>query len=199
LYAGAWAVHATHPFPVHLALSRSVFGRGPLFLCGIAAAAIYLRVGDRWRERLARTSRVPRAAADVLVVAVIIALELRLNAFPANSDWAWELSPAWHIVAGPLWAALLLLLVVAPLLTKRLFCNSVLTHLGLVSYSLYLTHAPLIVFGVAAVNAHSPALLKSRSAALGVEATLLALCVALASVTYALVERPILLRKERLR
>jgi len=142
---------------------------------------------------------VPRAAADVLVVAVIIALELRLNAFPANSDWAWELSPAWHIVAGPLWAALLLLLVVAPLLTKRLFCNSVLTHLGLVSYSLYLTHAPLIVFGVAAVNAHSPALLKFRSAALGVEATLLALCVALASVTYALVERPILVRKERLR
>jgi len=140
-----------------------------------------------------------RAAADVVVVAIVIALELRLNAFPANRDFAWELLPAWHIVEGPLWAALLLVLVVAPLLTKRLFCNGVLTHLGLVSYSLYLTHGPLIVIGVAAVKAHYPALVESRATALGVEATLFALCVALASVTYALVERPILVRKDRLR
>jgi peptidoglycan/LPS O-acetylase OafA/YrhL len=199
LYAVVWAAQARHPFPVRLTLGRSLFGRGPLFLCGIAAAAIYLRAGARWSERLARSSRLRRAVADIVVVAIVIALERLLHGFPANRDFAWELLPAWHLVEGPLWATLLLVLVVAPLLTKRVLCNGVLTHLGLVSYSLYLIHPPLIEFGVVAVNTRYPALLESRATALGVEGTLFALCVALASVTYALVERPILVRKERLR
>src|SRR5262249_56130924 len=111
--------------------------------------------------------RLGRGGADIVVVAIVIALEQLLHGFPASRDFAWELLPAWHLVEGPLWAGLLLVLVVAPLLTKRLFCNAVLTHLGLVSYSLYLVHPPLIEFGVVAVKMHYPALLASRSSALG--------------------------------
>ena len=69
LYTGAYVIAirgaVTHwSLQAQLALWNSVFGRGPLFLCGIAAAAVYRRFGSAWRTALASVAAVRSGGAD---------------------------------------------------------------------------------------------------------------------------------------
>src|SRR5207245_2104522 len=62
-----------------MALVNSVFGRSPLFLSGLAAAAVYHRYGAVLRERLARVDWLRRGGADLLFFALILANALFLR------------------------------------------------------------------------------------------------------------------------
>lgn len=185
-----------------LALLNSVFGRGPLFLWGIAAAFLYHTRGDAIRARLAGMRWLRAGGADLMLAVVLVALAIFLQ-------WVCSIGPTrqmgaadqpWHIVEGALWGAFLLFLLLFPLRTKAVFCNAVLGRLGILSYSIYLVHVPIVVFGMRAARRLLPSwqLVGWHAATVVVVAVLLAGVCGLSTLTYRYIERPFLVRKARL-
>jgi peptidoglycan/LPS O-acetylase OafA/YrhL len=183
-----------------MALHNSVFGRGPLFLCGIAAAAVYWLWGDRIRAHLAARRWFRNGGADVLLLGVLLALGALLQ-------WVVAIGPArqqgivdqhWHATTGVLWACVLLLVLLAPLRTKLLFSNAILGQLGILSYSIYMIHSPLIFLGVMAVRRTWPFTFDGITPySMAMLAALILLAIGLSALSYRVIERPFLVRKAR--
>jgi len=184
-------------------LLASVFARGPLFLAGVLAAFLYHRHGVALRARLGESSWLRRGGADLLLWTIVIAQAAVLRwvasiglarLFTYADQW-------WHPVSGALWAALLLLLLlVSPRATKPLFCNAALSRLGVLSYSIYMIHAPFFLFtlpwaGRVLATERSTSWTPTWVAL----AVALCLCVfAMASLSYRFIECPFLVRKGRI-
>src|SRR5262249_47561872 len=128
-----------------LRLQASLFGRGPLFLSGILAALVYRRFGKPIRATLERSAWMRNGGCDVLVVALLTAFGLFLRweqtlGLARQAPWFQGLD----FVSGAALALLLLFLLLAPLRLKVVLVNPVLARLGVLSYSIYLIHFPLI-------------------------------------------------------
>jgi peptidoglycan/LPS O-acetylase OafA/YrhL len=177
----------------YLALMCSVFGRGPLFLWGILAAAIHRRHGGALTRWLARVPLLRNGGADVILVAILVAMAFFYRWLVDLGDPNIQgMYQPWHIANGALWAAVVLILLVAPLRLKPLFSNAMLGGLGVLSYSIYMIHAPFMlrwVVGLGAIG-WSP-----RTGA--IVAALASACVALSALSYRVIERPFLVRKAR--
>ena len=105
----------------------------------------------------------------------------------------------WHVPEGALWTAILLLLLVAPVQSKRLFSNRVFSTIGILSYSIYLLHLPLLLFFVARARLWKPAeFVGWGTPMVGVITVAFLSCVALSAVSYRVIERPFLKRKARI-
>ncbi len=185
-----------------LTFEASLFGRAPLFLAGIAAAAVYRAHGASIRERLERARFMRKGGSDLLLVLVILGIA-------AFSRWQETLGPALllspryqyrDLVTAALVVALLLLLVLAPLRSKALFVNPIFGGLGIISYSVYLIHLPLMIFLIgyrpfASIIRNVPDV---RLQPFVVFIAIATACVAVSTLTYWVIERPFLLRKSRL-
>jgi peptidoglycan/LPS O-acetylase OafA/YrhL len=185
------------PIPDRFALAHSILGRWPLFAAGIGAAATYVRAGDRVRRALAARTWMRAGGADAVLVAVVVALDLLLRWVVARGPLLREWTPyaAWHLVEAPLWAALVLLLLLAPLRTKPLLSNALLEVVGVLSYSIYLLHTPVMV-AMMRLRASLPApLAGGRPIASALAATVA--CLAVSALTYRWIERPCLARTQR--
>jgi peptidoglycan/LPS O-acetylase OafA/YrhL len=99
-----------------------------------------------------------------------------------------------------LWAGVLLLVLLAPLRSQRLWSNPLLEWLGLLSYSIYMWHLPVAWYVIPGLR-RAGLLVAAGWSVAGLLAALLvaALCLALSTLTYRWVERPFLVRKARLR
>jgi peptidoglycan/LPS O-acetylase OafA/YrhL len=170
----------------------SIVGRGPVFLCGIAAAWVYARFGARLR-----TWRPLARMGDVMLVAAVIALEMLLRMVASGGFLSWETAPwvTWHIVEGFLWAVVVLLVLVAPLRLRVLFVNSTMMRLGVLSYSIYLLHWPLLLWAGRFVQ--SPLMLATGGSGFPETYVVAAASVALSALTYRFIERPFLIWKAR--
>jgi peptidoglycan/LPS O-acetylase OafA/YrhL len=201
LYGALYAVFAAGVLQraasnAHLAASFSLAGRAPTFALGALAAGLVQRHGESLRGRLARSHWLSRGGADAVLVALLagqgclLAAAARMGFFQAESYW-----PEWHLCEAALWSALLLLLLLAPLRSRRLLCNRALSGLGVLSYSIYLVHLPvlhqvLIPFRMAAGG--SPGWTLQTLGGVGIAA---ALVLGISLVTYNAIERPFLARK----
>ena len=210
-YAGVYAALSLHWLrPATLAgvltLAQSVVGRGPLFLAGIAAAAVY----DRWADELhgwaARSPARARLVGDAILAAALAAV-VTLLGWAARVDYVTREAvwPLWHVTEGVLWAAVLLALLLFPGSLRRILVNRVWRFLGVISYSLYLVHYPVIFYGRRLVIRFWPGILPTQAGvffwtreALAVALLLVAGAVALAGLTYVAIERPMLRVKDRL-
>lgn len=172
-------------------VAQSIVGRGPVFLCGMAAAWVYARYGTRLRAW-----RPLAVGGDLALVASLVALEALLRVI-APTAREWEIAPyaAWHVPEGMLWALVLLLVVIDPLRLRGVFVNPVLMRFGVISYSIYLLHWPFLYWAGKLV--HSPLVLATGGTARPGTYFLAAVSVPLAAVTYRFVERPFLVRKAR--
>jgi peptidoglycan/LPS O-acetylase OafA/YrhL len=179
-------------------LSLSLFGRGPVFLFGIGAAVLYRRHGDDWRRRAAAQPWLRAGGADLLLLAVLVALaaHLRWLVFIGAARYHAPPEHAWQALGGLLWASLLLLLLVAPLRLKPVLHNRWWTRLGVLSYSIYVLHLPVISGVRRGLQALGAAGLGRPMETALVLALSAALSIALAAVTYRLIEYPFLRRKE---
>jgi len=153
------------------------------------------------RERLARVPWIRRGGADVALAAVFVALAYLLRWAATQGFWEVETTPrhVWHILEGGLWTSVLLLLLVAPLRTKPCFTNPVLGGIGIISFSLFMIHIPVLAIAVLALRGRYPGSFKAwdaGSAALMVG--LFVACLAASALTYWTIERPFLVRKARL-
>ena len=182
-------------------LHHNVFGRAPLFLSGVAAAWLWRREGSALRGRLAAMGWMARGGADALLLLALGGLSLLLQWVSWVGFWGAENRPnhIWHVAEGILWATVLLLLLAAPLRSKRLIVNPVLGWIGLVSYSLFLIHVPVVTTTLHVLQARYPGHFTAWNAeALAVCGAILAACLLLSTLTYWAVERPFLRRKARL-
>jgi len=210
-YAGIYAalsVHWLRPATLAgvLALAQSVVGRGPLFLAGIAAATIYDRYGDGVRRWTAHHPGGARVAGDAVLLAALVGL-LVLLGWVAQEDYVTREAvwPIWHVIEGVLWAAVLLALMLSPGSLKGLFANRAWAFLGVVSYSLYLVHFPMIWYGRRLVVHVWPGIFPWLPAGgwtwtrggLVAAGLLLGTAVGLATLTYVTIERPMLRLKNR--
>jgi peptidoglycan/LPS O-acetylase OafA/YrhL len=182
-----------------IALGISLFGRAPAFLSGIGAAWLFLHCGVL-RTRFSGSAVLRNGGADAALLAVLTGLAylLRWVTFLGPQD---ELNPpyhAWHAAAALLWAMILLLLLVAPLRIKALFSNPVLNRFGVLSYSMYIWHVPLFVYGLRVLLRIWNFDFGWNAATVGVAALLCVVCTGLSEVTYRTIERPFLVRKQRL-
>src|SRR5262249_12973450 len=127
-------------------LAQSVIGRGPLFLLGIVAAWLWLRHGAAVRARLAASRWLALGGADVALLAVLAALGYLLRWVTFRGFLSLEVTGEclWHVPEGVLWTTVLVLVLLFPLRTKVLLANPVLAWLGVLSYSIYILHQPVL-------------------------------------------------------
>ncbi|HET9470528.1 MAG TPA: acyltransferase, partial [Usitatibacter sp.] len=182
-------------------LYSNVFGRAPLFMWGIFAAWLYRTHGTAIRERLAATPWIRRGGADVALAATFVALGYLLRWAVIRGFWDLEVTRRhpWHVVEGALWASILLLLLLAPLRTKRVLANPVLGAIGIVSFSLFIIHIPVVALTVLILRGRYPdALTAWNPGSAALMAAVFVACLAASVATYWTIERPFLVRKARL-
>jgi peptidoglycan/LPS O-acetylase OafA/YrhL len=86
-----------------------------------------------------------------------------------------------------------------PAAREGLFPNPVLTRLDVLSYSIYLIHAPFMLLSLWALRHAWPGTFNGWTARSAAAVTVLtAACFALSELSYRCVERPFLVRKARL-
>jgi peptidoglycan/LPS O-acetylase OafA/YrhL len=179
-------------------LNLSLAGRMPAFLFGIAAAWAVLRYGERIRDAMRKKAWLRNGGSDLLLLASLFALGLILQKVTERGFIQSAVTmPAWHLVESLLWTTVVLLIVLAPLRMHSVISNRAMGILGLLSYSLYLVHEPILFFGLGP--------LVGRGVPLDVDLTLrimaflaaIAVCIGLSAVTYRLIERPFLVRKAK--
>jgi peptidoglycan/LPS O-acetylase OafA/YrhL len=183
-------------------LGLSLFGRAPIFLTGIAAAAWYAGNGRTTAERWAARPWLRRGGADMLLWATLLAQAVVLQ-WVVFVGYNVANSPprlVFHAVEGGLWACVVLLLLIAPLHSKALLCNRWLSTLGVLSYSVYIVHVPLLLLSLNAMRHAGITGLSGWNARTGIVAPLLvAACIAVSALTYRFIEQPFLIRKETVR
>lgn len=176
----------------YAALMHTALGRGPVFACGVLAAAVSMRWGERIRATLGRSPWWRRGGGDLILavngVALLLLLRwvVRKGYWVAEVEWQW-----WHGLEGVLWSAWLLGLLWLPARMKVLFCNPVWAGLGLISYSIYIWHNPIIVYWTrwvpGAVGTEPAALVFGAGGAI-------AAIIGVSALSYRLIERPFLRR-----
>jgi peptidoglycan/LPS O-acetylase OafA/YrhL len=186
-------------FTGEMLLQASLFGRAPMFLGGMLAAVVYDRWGAGVRDCLARSAWMRNGAADVLLLLLLAALGCFLR-------WIVGLGPrgampryqARDVIEALGWSTAMLFLLLAPLRTKALLSNALMARIGVISYSVYLVHVPLLVYGMRALRraglvtgaGWNPAMLAGVTLVGGV-------CIGASELTFRCVERPFLRRKAR--
>ena len=204
LAAAAYLALVTHRVQAstiagQLSLALSVVGRAPVFLCGIGAAWLSGRWGDRIRTAAARSPWLRAGGADALLLALVLGLGFLLarlasvGFFVAEGSWL-----EWHAYEALLWSTILLVVLLAPLRCRPLFTGRLLGWVGIVSYSLYLWHYPILyalLWPLSTPEHGGPGWTARASATafLG-----FAITAAVSALTYRFVERPFLTRKARI-
>jgi peptidoglycan/LPS O-acetylase OafA/YrhL len=177
-----------------------LYGRLPAFAFGAAAAWFYGRHGARPRVGLERRTVWSRGGADALLIVVVCLLGLllrkvaNLGYFTAEANWH-----AWHVVEAVLWTVVVLLVAMAPLKLGRVFDSRSLKRVGVLSYSLYLVHLPILFIILFGLRGRIPAAGEGwNPTSLALVGACLAVAIGLSSLTYAFIERPFLVRKARI-
>lgn len=181
---------------IHLCLS--IFGRGPVFLAGIAVAWAWSVQGPEWKRRLEANRLLRNGGGDLVLLAVLAALGFLLSWLVWTGYWPAERRrlQTWHIAEGALWGLVLASMLALPLRSKALFCNRILGRLGDWSYSIYLVHLPVIVYGLGMLRQGWAFSYQSWNPD-SILAVLLMVAgtIALSSLTYRFLEKPFLVKK----
>jgi len=205
VYVAAYVVFVqgklvTESWESRAVLSHSVFGRAPFFATGILVAWLYRRHGERMRVWGSRQAWARAGGADAAFFTVLLGLGFLLRQVVFRGYWEMEITAhAWHVLEAALWGAVLLMLLVAPLRTKPIFSNRLLATIGLVSYSIYLVHVPLLYLSLSPLHFPEPGTFTGwHWADVGRIALLGTACLAVSAVTYRAIERPFLVRKAKI-
>ncbi len=180
-------------------LNLSLPGRAPAFLFGIAGAWVVLHHGERIRVAMQKQAWLRNGGADLLLLASLCVLGLLLQKVTARGFISAEITmSAWHLAESLLWTTVLMLVVLAPLRTRAVISNRLMGILGLLSYSLYLIHEPILFLGLGPLVGRGIPLdidLNLRIVAFGAA---FILCISMSALTYRVIERPFLVRKAKI-
>ena len=195
LYLGSYFYMASGALSPKLWVN--LFGRGPAFLIGGGAAWIYERFGLQIRERCTQLGLARWGGGDLVLIALLFGLgyllrEVVFIGFDA-AEWTWH---AWHVMESLLWASIVLVTLLLPLRLGSLLTNRVMGTVGILSYSMYLFHLPILFELIFRGRFATPEAYQGWTAtSLATVLTCLALALTVSALTYLLIERPLLKRK----
>jgi peptidoglycan/LPS O-acetylase OafA/YrhL len=181
-------------------LRLSLLGRAYLFVFGIVAAWLYERYSVTARLQWMQRRWLRAGGADVAFFGTVLLLGYLLREAACRGYWTVELhSHFWHVPEGLLWTAILLLLLLTPVRAKRVVSNGVFTVIGRLSYSIYIVHIPLIYAIMRMLYpGQSYAFTGWELRSVGAVFLISLVSVGVSALTYATIERPFLMRKDRL-
>lgn len=183
----------------HFSVLQSLVGRAPVFLCGVAAAWLWVWHGGRLREAAGRVRWLSLGGADAALLLLLLGLGfllLRVHSmgyFIAESRWA-----VWHLYEGLLWTGVLLVVLLLPIRCRPLLSRGPLVGIGTLSYSLYLWHYPILFAFLVPLwlpTGGGPGWTARATAAASFG---VAVALGVSALTYRFVERPFLVRKARI-
>ena len=201
LYALGLVHAALHPPDEGSAwIWSSLYGRLPSFLFGVFGAWGYVLYGERVSARLHASRWMRNGGADALLVGVLFLMTPILREVVRVGFRHAEIAPfqVYHVATSALWMAFVGFVLVAPLRARPLLHNRVLAEVGVVSYSVYLWHVPVVQLSLMALRKRWPDEFHGWDwfSAVGVLAITVA-TFATAWVSYRVLERPFLLYKSR--
>jgi peptidoglycan/LPS O-acetylase OafA/YrhL len=188
-----WVLHAGFSRAEEVAWASHLPGRLHQFLIGMLAAWALIR----WRARLASLTPTQRDLGAIAAMLAFLALPALAIPFTgqayAGSPAAQGPLLAWHLYSALLVAALLLALASGPSRVARVLGAGWLQALGLLSYSLYLWHFPVLLALRESLGGYEE--VQSQAGSFAFQGLLFSLAVAAAS--WWLVERPAQQRARR--
>jgi peptidoglycan/LPS O-acetylase OafA/YrhL len=173
-------------------LQSSLFGRGLAFLVGGICGWFYLSPGF---ARLASSPRITAFCSLVLLAALLWLLHWYGGVGQKN---AILIMPLYHDLEALLWGGLLLASLSLHGRAMGFFVNSMFSHFGTISYSLYLVHVPIQFYLIYPLRTASGGLELNDPRSLAIIGGSFALSWVLAIVCYRLIERPFLKLKSHL-
>jgi peptidoglycan/LPS O-acetylase OafA/YrhL len=182
-----------------LRFSLGLPGRAPAFLAGIAASWFVLRHGERIRTASRESAWFRNGGADLLLLVVLLALGSLLQHVSVLGFTAAEQQwPSWHLGESLLWSLVLVLVLLTPIRARRLISNRVFATLGLLSYSLYLVHVPVVLHVLGFLAERGVDFRRDPFSQAATLCVIFAISLGLSALTYRFVERPFLVRKARI-
>ena len=183
----------------------------PTFLCGAALAALHARHGKEIKEYCQHSRLLRNGGADIILAALTgllaiilyrVAMFGYMNAYIQHFDHV--------VIEAATWTCIMGAILYLPSRLKMVLVNPAMIFLGLISYSLYLLHAPVVFFclrilkGMGVYMAHMPLALDRAGAAIAHQpldvklAICIAAAIALSTLTYFAIEKPMLNFKSRI-
>src|SRR5690554_1280848 len=184
-------IHASVADPMHVFYS-TLPGRLDQFLIGMAAGVLYAK----YREPLARHGVLLFIGASLYCYSMLYLLARHASTFSADRH-----EPLWIVWASLEavgWALLIVGYLSLPAVRGRLaeWVGAVLMHCGKISYSFYLLHASVLFLWQEHLGVWLPTPWFATNFVANLLIVLL-LCIAVASLSYACIERPFLAQRRR--
>jgi peptidoglycan/LPS O-acetylase OafA/YrhL len=184
---GLTVLWCSHVPPLGLP-SSFIFGRLDQFVAGAVAAQLVDRARHGHGSLLTRVL----ATRSAGVVAALVFLAMGTYHGSTYAKWRGNWFDPWvHPIVGLAVAAGIVSLCLRPASTDTIFQSRPLRLAGLISYSLYLWHVPVLMYGLRWAGVTTP--LGARDGV--VIALALACCVLVATLSYTFVERPFFERR----
>lgn len=172
----------------------SVLVLWPTFLAGAALAAFHVRYGARLKAYLNASPFFSRGGGDVLFLALLLAMEYvllktaRLGMMPAYLYFFDHVA-----LDGILWTLIIGATLYLPARSRIILVNPFTMFFGLISYSFYLLHYPVMFYGEKYLAMQS----QFDFSAMQRVAVSAVLAVLVSMITYRLIEKPMLDLKSR--
>lgn len=190
--------HDEQALRIKSVLGTSLIGRAPAFMIGALCAWVEVTRGEQLRTRLRPSRFFGRGGGDLLVLILVVALGLLLREIARFNFFHAELAiPQWHLPESLLWGGIFFLLVATPTHSRRILSSRVLGLMGVLSYSLYLIHLPLLRLVIVPIGVELGIVPTNNQLSWPMMLIALVICTGVSAVTYWLIERPFLLLKER--
>lgn len=181
---------------VYLRLLHSLIGRGYVFIIGILLSWFVLKYENKLKS-VGDDVILNKGIADGFLLMVLLAIGLLLNWVTKIGYWnAESLVLNWHILEALLWSMFILIILFFPIRIKLLFSNIVLRKVGMISYSIFLIHVPVLYYGKIMFSDMASYFLWSKPHPILLLISLFIITIILASITYRFIEKPFLRIKD---
>lgn len=175
------------------AVRDSILTLWPTFLFGAILAKVHTDFGKHIKDTLHRHSILKRGGADLIIALLICALSFVLYRVSLIGHAKAHTQYFDHVIIEAfIWTLFIGAILYLPARTKAFFSNPILVFVGLISYSLYLLHAPVIFFSLKILNNISQTFTLTEKLTIGVIAS-----VAISTLAYYLIEKPALSFKHK--
>lgn len=174
----------------------SILALWPTFFCGAGLAAIHARHGAQIKTYCHNSRLLSHGGADIILCLLALALAIVLRNDARLGPFASYLKFFDHVALEAfLWSAAIAATLYLPAKIKIAITNPAFTFLGLISYSLYLIHFPAMFFGIRYFNSFN--YVTAHLSPIEIVALCVTAAIILSSLTYYVVEKPLLNLKAR--
>jgi len=181
----------------HLRLLYSLFGKGYIFIIGILLSWFVLKYENKLKS-IGNNVLLQNGAADFFFFLIILAIGLLLKWVSKVNYWNAEIMIFnWHFLEALLWSLFIITILFLPIRIKPLFSNVVLKKIGMISYSIFLIHVPVIWYGIILFSNIASCFHQSNLHPIILLISLFIITIILSSITYRFIERPFLKLKTK--